>query len=114
MGLSVMKKKAEDDGLLRDGRSVLDMKTKARIGTEYNLLSGPLGTKVTVYDANPNEHHVSIPNKGRKVMSRQQVKDYVSSSGEAQGLQDMPLKQLMMRSNLEKAQQEDVKKIQNK
>lgn len=112
MGLSVMKKKAEDNGLLRDGRSVLDMKTKARIGTEYNLLSGPSGTKVTVYDANPNEHHVSIPNKGRKVMSRQQVKDYVSSTGE--GLQDMPLKEIMVRSNLEKAGQEYTKKMQNK
>lgn len=112
MGLSVMKKKEEDDGLLRDGRAVLDTK-KSRIGTQYSLLSGPLGTTVTVYDANPREHHVSIPNKGRKTMSREQVKDYVSSSGEAQGLQDMPLKQLMMRSNLEKAQQEDVKKIKS-
>ena len=113
MGLSVMKKKAEDDGLLRDGRSVLDMKTKARIGTEYNLLSGPLGTKVTVYDAKPEEHHVRVPNKGTTVMSREKVKEYVSNTG--RGLtEDMTLTEVMRRSNAEKAQQEDVKKIQNK
>ena len=112
MGLSVMKKKAEDDGLLRDGRSVLDMKTKARIGTQYSLLSGPLGTTVTVYDANPKEHHVSVPNKGTRIMSKEAVKQYVSNTGE--GLDEMPLTELMRRSNIEKAQQEDVKKIQNK
>jgi hypothetical protein len=113
MGLSVMKKKVtEDEELLSNARIVMDKNKKDTLGTKYDLLSGPLGTKVTVYKNNPKEHRVSIPGVGTRVMSKESIKDYVSSTGLGK-TQDMPLSQLSRLSNLSKAQQEDVKKIKS-
>jgi hypothetical protein len=111
MGLSVMKKKAEDDGLLRDGRIIKSLKGE-QLGSEYNLLSGPSGSTVRVYKAKPEEHELRVPGKGARIMSRESLREYVSNTGK--GLtEDMSLTELMRRSNIEKAQQEDVKKIKS-
>lgn len=115
MGLSVMKKKeekAEVDELLSNARIVMDKNKKDTLGAQYDLLSGPLGTKVTVYKSNPKEHHVSIPGVGRRVMSKEAIRDYVSSTGLGK-TQDMPLSQISRLSNLSAAQQQDVKKIKS-
>lgn len=106
MALSVMKKQ-NDDGLLKGGRSILDFK-KNRIGTEYSLYSGPLNTKVKVYDESPEEHHVMVPNKPTKVMSRKGVEDYISTGAWAE---DAPLKEMLLKEKISKAQDKDLEKL---
>jgi len=78
MALSSMKKQS-DSTLLRGGRPILNLK-KDTVGTEYDLPSGPIGTKVRVYKDKPEEHHVMVPNKGTKVMSKQDVTDYIKTN----------------------------------
>jgi hypothetical protein len=106
MALSVMKKK-DDDTLLRGGRPMLNLK-KDTIGTEYDLPSAQLGTKVRVYKNLPEEHHLIVPGKGIKIMSKQGIEDYVKSGAYAE---DSSIKELARKSNISKAQQEDVKKM---
>jgi len=105
MALSSMKKQS-DSTLLRGGRPILNLK-KDTVGTEYDLPSGPIGTKVRVYKDKPEEHHVMVPNKGTKVMSKQDVTDYIKTNSYAE---DSPLKELYMKQNLIKAGQEELKK----
>jgi len=109
MALSAMKKQ-DDDTLLRGGRPILNLK-KDTVGTEYDLLSGPIGTKVRVYKDRPEEHQVIVPKKGIKIMSKQGVMDYVKTNAYAE---DSPLKELYMKQNLIKAGQEELKKIKEK
>ena len=109
MALSSMKKQ-DDDTLLRGGRPILNLK-KDTVGTEYDLLSGPIGTKVRVYKSNPAEHRVIIPKIGTRIMSKQGVTDYITTGEYAE---DSPLTELYRKQNLIKAQQEDVKKIKEK
>ena len=109
MALSTMKKQS-DSTLLRGGRVILNLK-KDTIGTEYDLPSGPLGTKVRVYKDKPEEHHLMVPNKATKVMSKQDVMDYVKTGAYGE---DSSIPELMRKQNISKAQQEDVKKIKAK
>jgi hypothetical protein len=109
MALSSMKKQ-NDSTLLRGGRVILNLK-KDIIGTEYDLPSGPLGTRVRVYKDKPEEHHLMVPKKGTKVMSKQDVMDYVKTGAYGE---DSPLKELYMKQNLIKAGQEELKKIKEK
>jgi|TARA_R110000868_G_scaffold406840_1_gene687589 hypothetical protein len=107
MALSVMKKK-DDDTLLRGGRPILDMKTKDTIGTEYDLPSAQLGAKVRVYRNTPKEHHLMVPKKGTKIMSKQEVENYVKSSAYSE---DSSIPELKRKENISNAKQEDIKKI---
>ena len=109
MALSTMKKQS-DSTLLRGGRVILNLK-KDTIGTEYDLPSGPLGTKVRVYKDKPEEHHLMVPTKATKVMSKQDVMDYVKTGAYGE---DSSIPELMRKQNISKAQQEDVKKIKAK
>ena len=109
MALSTMKKQS-DSTLLRGGRPILNLQ-KDTVGTEYDLPSGVIGTKVRVYKNNPAEHRVIIPKIGTKIMSKQGVTDYITTGEYAE---DTPLKKLNKKRNLIKAQQEDVKKIKEK
>ena len=109
MALSSMKKQ-NDSTLLRRGRVILNLK-KYTIGTEYDLPSGPLGTKVRVYKDKPEEHHLMVPKKATKVMSKQDVMDYVKTGAYGE---DSSIPELMRKQNISKAQQEDVKKIKAK
>jgi hypothetical protein len=109
MALSTMKKQS-DSTLLKSGRPILNLK-KDTIGIEYDLLSGPLGTKVRVYKDKPEEHQLMVPKKGTKVMSKQGIMDYVKTGAYAE---DSSIPELMRKQNISKAQQEDVKKIKDK
>ena len=100
-------KKKDDDTILRGGRAILNLK-KDTVGTEYDLPSGPLGTKVRVYKNAPEEHHLMVPKKGTKVMSKQAIMDYVKTGEYAE---DSSIPELMRKQNISKSQQEDVKKI---
>jgi hypothetical protein len=105
MALSAMKKQ-DDNNLLRDARPILNLK-KDTIGTEYTLPSGPIGTTVRVYKDKPKEHHVTVPNKGTKIMSKQDVTDYITTNTYAK---DSPLKELYLKQNTIKAGKEELKK----
>ena len=109
MALSTMKKQS-DSTFLTSGRPILNLK-KDTIGIEYNLLSGPIGTKVRVYKDKPEEHQLMVPKKGIKVMSKQGVMDYIKTGAYAE---DSSIPELMRKQNISKAQQEDVKKIKEK
>lgn len=110
MGLSVMKKTGtDDDKLLINSRVIFDKNKKDTLGTQYDLPSGPLGTTVRVYRDRPEEHHVSIPGVGIKVMSKDKIKDYITSGvGEAKS-EDTPLKQLNRLSNIIKEGKRNIK-----
>jgi hypothetical protein len=111
MGLSVMKKSGagDDNNLLTNPRYIFDKTKKDTLGVQYDLLSGPTGTTVKIYKDRPEEHHVSIPGVGIKVMAKDKIKDYITSGvGEAKS-EDTPLKQLNRLSNIIKEGKKNIK-----
>jgi hypothetical protein len=110
MALSAMKKTGDgEDKLLINARVILDKNKKDTLGTQYDLPSGPLGTTVKVYRDRPEEHHVSVPGVGIKIMSKDKIKDYITSGvGEAKS-EDTPLKQLNRLSNIIKEGKRNIK-----
>ena len=88
-------------------QDVLDMKTKKKIGTQYMVGTGPLGAKVVIYDDQPDVHNVHYRGKVQP-MSKQQAAEFLTVQGSAD---EVPLKELMLKSYLSKMQEEDVKKI---
>ena len=89
-------------------QAVLDM-NKKKIGTQYMVGSGPLGAKVIIYDEQPDVHNVHYRGKVQP-MSAGQAKEFLTAQGSSE---QVPVKELMLKSNLSKAQDEDVKKIKN-
>ncbi len=90
-------------------QAVLDMKTKKKVGTQYMVGTGPLGAKVVIYDDQPDVHNVHYRGKVQP-MSKQQAMDFLTVQGSAD---EVPMKELMLKSYLSKMQEEDVKKIKN-
>jgi len=90
-------------------QAVLDMKTKKKVGTQYMVGTGPLGAKVVIYDDQPDVHNVHYRGKVQP-MSKDQAREFLTAQGSAD---EVPMKELMLKSYLSKMQEEDVKKIKN-
>lgn len=90
-------------------QAVLDMKSKKKVGTQYMVGSGPLGAKVIIYDDQPDVHNVHYRGKVQ-AMSKDQAREFLTAEGSAD---EVPFKELMLKSYLSRQQQEDVKKIKN-
>lgn len=90
-------------------QAVLDMKTKKRVGTQYMVGSGPLGAKVIIYDDQPDVYNVHYRGKVQP-MSAGQAREFLTAEGSAD---EVPFKELMLKSYLSRQQEEDVKKIKN-
>ena len=90
-------------------QAVLDMKSKKKVGTQYMVGSGPLGAKVIIYDDQPDIHNVHYRGKVQ-AMSKDQAREFLTAEGSAD---EVPFKELMLKSYLSRQQQEDVKKIKN-
>jgi hypothetical protein len=90
-------------------QSILDMKTKKKIGTQYMIGTGPLGAKVMIYDDQPEVHNVHYRGKVQP-MSKDQAREFLTVEGSAD---EVPMRELMLKSYLSKMQEEDVKKIKN-
>lgn len=88
-------------------QAVLDMKTKKKVGTQYMVGTGPLGAKVVIYDDQPDVHNVHYRGKVQP-MSKDQAREFLTAQGSAD---EVPMKELMLKSYLSKMQEEDVKKI---
>lgn len=95
-------------GMLSEGRPVFD-KNKKKIGTQYEVFSGPLGARVQVMDSNPNEFNVLYQGKAQR-MSGDQMNEFFTAQGMAD---NTPLMELMRKSAASIAQQEDVNKMNN-
>jgi saccharopine dehydrogenase-like NADP-dependent oxidoreductase len=89
-------------------QAVLDM-NKKRVGTQYMIGTGPLGAKVLIYDNQPDVHNVHYRGKVQP-MSKDQAREFLTAQGSAD---EVPMKELMLKSYLSKMQEEDVKKIKN-
>lgn len=106
--ISAKANKGPREGLLKDGRTIFNSK-KEKIGTQYDVFSGPLGARVQVLDANPNEFKVLYQGKSQ-IMSGDQMNEFFTAQGMAD---NTPLLELMRKAAISKAQQEDVKKMNN-
>lgn len=82
---------------------------KKRVGTQYMVGTGPLGAKVVIYDDQPDVHNVHYRGKVQP-MSKDQAREFLTAQGSAD---EVPMKELMLKSYLSKMQEEDVKKIKN-
>ena len=92
--------------LLKGGRDIFNTK-KEKIGKQYDLGSGPLGARVQVLDANPNEYRVLYQGK-MKMMSPEQADEFFTAQNMAL---EVPFSELMRKVALSKAQDEDIKKM---
>ena len=102
----IIKDKNQDpikDAIAQD---VFDKK-KNKIGKQYAVGTGPLGTRVMIYDENPNVYNVHYQGKVQP-MSKEQAMDFLTVEGSADAVS---LNELLRKSALSKAQEEDVKKI---
>jgi hypothetical protein len=88
-------------------QAILDMKTKKKVGTQYMIGTGPLGAKVMIYDDQPEVHNVHYRGKVQP-MSKEQAREFLTAQGSAD---EVPMRELMLKSYLSKMQEEDVKKI---
>jgi hypothetical protein len=82
---------------------------KKKIGTQYMVGTGPLGAKVVIYDDQPEVHNVHYRGKVQQ-MSKEQAREFLTAEGSAD---EVPMRELMLKSYLSKKQEEDVKKIKN-
>lgn len=98
MALSSMKKPGNPD-YYGVSKPILDLK-KDTVGSEYKLTAGPLDAKVRVYNDKPEEHHLISGGK-TKVMSKQGIKDYISTG---QYAEDSSVPELMRKQNISKEQ----------